>query len=259
MDNYLSSVKKSCLLMKTFLDSPPEMGVTELSKRLGISKGAVYKLLATLESEGFIRQNPATKRYSLGYTLLELGHKVINSQNLVELCTPDLTTLAAKTKELVCLCLRDKYDAIYMQKIDSPHPIRFNVDTYRRFPLYATSASRVILAFQEEVFIDRILSDELKVYTERSITDRQQMKERLATIRQQKYEISSDMRNIGVTGVAAPIFDSLAEVHASISIIGPSDRMKPQLEQLIAAVRTTATNISTSLGYSPLQKETLGG
>ncbi|GIP34101.1 IclR family transcriptional regulator [Paenibacillus sp. J2TS4] len=250
MENYLSSVKNSCRLLKLFLESPKELGVSELSRMLNLSKGAVHKLLATLESEGFIRQNPANKQYALGYTLLELGNKVLQNHDLVEIARPYLRQLADKTKELVCLCVIDGRDAIYVYRIDSQHPIRFTVDIHRRFPLYATSASRSILAFQSDDFIDSILSEEIKAFTEHSIIDPAALKQRLNKIRAEGSEMSSNMRNIGVTGVAAPIYDSAAQVVASVSLIGPTDRIIPQADFLRNCILETTAIISSGIGYN---------
>lgn len=249
METYLSSVKNSCHLLKLFLDSPKELGVTDLSKRLGLSKGAVHKLLITLESEGLIRQNPANKQYALGYTLLELGNKVLKDHNMVEFARPHMLRLASTTKELVCLCVIDGTDAIYVDKIDSQYPIRFDIEVYRRFPLYATSASRSILAFQSESFVEEVLSEELRTFTQYSLKHPQDIKDRLAHIRERGYEMSSNLRNVGVTGIAAPIFDAAGQVIASISTIGPTDRMVPAQEDWITAVLDTTRTISLGLGY----------
>lgn len=249
MDNYLSSVKNGCRLLKLFLDSDKEMGVSELSRQLQLSKGAVHKLLVTLESEGFIKQNPVNKQYALGYTLLELGNKVIQNHNLVDFTKPFLKQLAATSQELVCLCVRDGQEAIYVDKIDSLHPIRFNVDTYRRFPLYATSASRVMLAYQDEAFIESVLQDNIRTFTPYSLKEPAEVKQRLRNIQQQGFEISSNMRNVGVTGIAAPIYDADGSVNASISMIGPTDRVNPSLEAFVRLVTETTTDISFQLGY----------
>ncbi|MCY9670236.1 IclR family transcriptional regulator [Paenibacillus alginolyticus] len=250
MENHLSSVKNSSRLLKTFLDSHKEMGVSELSRQLGLSKGAVHKLLMTLESEGFIKQNPANKQYSLGYTLLELGNKVLRNHNLTDFSKPFLQKLAKTTEELVCLCVRDERDAIYVDKIeDSQHPIRFNVEAYRRFPLYATSASRAILAFQDHTFIEDILLGEIRTYTPYSLKEPEEIKELLKSIQQRGFEVSSNRRNVGVTGIAAPIFEASGAVNASISIIGPTDRVLPVLDTLIQQAVATTKEISAQLGY----------
>ncbi|MFH5182318.1 IclR family transcriptional regulator [Paenibacillus sp. TAB 01] len=250
METYLSSVKNSCHLLKLFLGTSKELGVTDISKRLGLSKGAVHKLLITLESEGLIRQNPANKQYSLGYTLLELGNKVLVDHNMVEFARPHLKTLAATTRELVCLCVIDGKDAIYVDKIDSQYPIRFDIEVYRRFPLYATSASRSILAFQPEEWIDSVvLSEELRTFTPHSLKQPAEIKQRLQTIRERGYEVSSNLRNVGVTGIAAPIFDTAGQAIAAVSTIGPTDRMLVSEKEWIEAVLFTTRSISSELGY----------
>jgi IclR family KDG regulon transcriptional repressor len=251
MDQILSSVRNSCRLLKIFLDSPKELGVTELSKKLQLSKGAVHKLLTTLESEGFIRQNKKTKQYTLGYTLLELGTKVLKNHDIVDFSTPYINRLVARTSELVVLCVQDVKDAIYVAKVDSPHPIRFTVETFRRFPLYSTSASRVLLAYRPEAFQDEVLSEEIKTYTPHSFTSPDEIKQNLRDIRARGYEFSSNRRNEGVTGIAAPIFDSTGEVAASISVIGPSDRVLPQKDEILRELLDTVKEMSVQLGYRP--------
>ncbi|WP_126429377.1 IclR family transcriptional regulator [Brevibacillus marinus] len=250
MENLLSSVRNSCRLLKEFLDSPKELGVTELSKRLHLSKGTVHKILTTLEAEGFIRQNAKTKQYTLGYTLLELGNKVIQNHDIVDFSTPYLRHLLEQTRELVTLCILDKTDAIYVAKLDSPHPIRFNVEIYRRFPPYATSGSRVLLAFQAAAFQEDVLRDvELKQYTPQSFTSVEEIKENLRQIRERGYEISCNRRNQGVTGIAAPVFDATGQVVAAVSVIGPSDRVQPQTEAILGQLLKTTADMSEQLGY----------
>lgn len=249
MDHLLTSVQKSCRLLKLFLRDQTEWGVTDISKELQWSKGAVHKMLATLESEGFIKQNVHTRQYSLGYTCLELGNRVKRSNDWVSIARPYLERIATDTKESVCLCIREGHDAIYMDKIDSPSPIRFIIDAYRRFPLYATSASRVILAYSPEDVKMRVYAEPIAAFTEHSMKSVDELRERINHIEKQGYEISSNMRNVGVTGIAAPIYDADGQVNASVSLIGPSDRVDPHREEWIQTVLTAAAEISRLVGY----------
>ncbi|MCE5171795.1 IclR family transcriptional regulator [Paenibacillus profundus] len=249
MEHYLTSVQKCCTLLKVFINGNKEWGVTDLSKELQWSKGAVHKMLSTLESEGFIKQNPQTKLYSLGYTLLELGNKVKHDDDWVSFSRSYLQQLAELTKESVCLCIRDHRDAIYVDKLDSPLPIRFIIDAYRRFPLYATSASRVILAFSPEEMWDAALEEPITAFTEQSLTDLSEIRSRLELIRSRGYEISSNMRNVGVTGIAAPIYQADGSVNASISLIGPSDRMEPNVDRWLSALLQMTKEMSRLVGY----------
>lgn len=249
MDQVLSSVRNSCRLLKIFLDSPKELGVTELSKKLQLSKGAVHKLLSTLESEGFIRQNEKNKQYTLGYTLLELGTKVLTNHDIVDFSKPFLSRLVSRTNELAVLCVQDSKDAIYVAKEDSLHPIRFTVESFRRFPLYSTTAARVLLAYQSESFQNEILAEPLKSYTPQSYNSVEDIKNDLVAIKERGYEISSNRRNNGVTGIAAPIFDSTGQVTASVSVIGPTDRVLPKKEEILQETLDTVREMSIQLGY----------
>lgn len=128
-------------------------------------------------------------------------------------------------------------------------PIRFIIDAYRRFPLYATSASRVILAFSPGEMREAVLSDPIAAFTEQSLTDPEEIRHRLELIRSRGYEISSNMRNVGVTGIAAPIYQADGSVNASISLIGPSDRMEPNVERWLSALLQMTQEMSRLVGY----------
>lgn len=145
---------------------------------------------------------------------------------------PYLQQLADATKETVCLCIRDQTDAIYVDKLDSPMSIRFIIDAYWRFPLYATSG--VILAYSPETLQETVLSEPITAFTNHSITDPEQLRLRLEEIRNLGYEISSNMRDIEVTGIAAPIFQNDGNVLASVSLIGSSERMELHVDRWLA-------------------------
>lgn len=98
-------------------------------------------------------------------------------------------------------------------------------------------------------FIDDILSRGIKTYTPYSLSSPEQIKARLADIRAQGYEISANMRNIGVTGIAAPIFNADGKVEASISVMGPTDRMEPMKEEWVRLVVQITREISAGIGY----------
>jgi IclR family transcriptional regulator, KDG regulon repressor len=126
------------------------------------------------------------------------------------------------------------------------------VEAYRRFPLYATSASRAILAYCPPDIIDQALSEPFKQYTPYSITEADEMRQRLSRIKNLGYETSSDLRNIGVTGIAAPVFDAEGKVSASVSLIGPTDRMTQNMDHWIDTVVQTTQELSRHFGYKPL-------
>lgn len=89
----------------------------------------------------------------------------------------------------------------------------------------------------------------LAAFTEHSMKSVKELRERISRIEDQGYEISSNMRNVGVTGIAAPIYDSEGQVNASISLVGPSDRIDQHKEDWIQEVLQAAADISNLVGY----------
>ncbi|MCL6517634.1 IclR family transcriptional regulator [Alicyclobacillus sp.] len=252
MDDYtVKSVDKAFLLLEVVSDHPDGIAITELANRVGMYKSTVHRLLGTMMRRGYIEQDPRTGRYKLGYTVLDLGMKLLSSIDLRREALPHLQQLAQLSNEVVHLALLDRGEVVYIDKVESPNTIRMHSRVGTRVPVHATGLGKAILAFlprrEVQAIVDRYGLPKL---TEHTITDRDVLLQSLQETRQSGYAFDIEEHQEGVCCVAAPIFEHSGRVVAACSVSGPSIRMGPdRLRELVPLVKQAGLRISERLGY----------
>ena len=229
-----------------------EMGVTELSKKLGLHKNNVFRILATLEFRGYIEQNKKTEGYRLGPKIFELGLIFKYQMGLIKHAKPIMEEIVKRHNETVYLgVLRDIY-AIYIDNVETTHTVRVVSRVGSQIPAYASAIGKVQLAYLPTDELERLLRDrKLKAYTEKTITDKNLLME-LKKVAEEGYALDNEEFEDDVKCVAAPIRDYTRWVVAGLSISGPAFRMNEEaMPHLIETVKWGALQISKSLGYVP--------
>ena len=254
MDDYtVKSVDKACLLIEVVSDYPEGIGITELAQHVDMVKSTVHRLLTTLMKRGYIEQDASTGKYKLGYTLLDLGMKLLSSIDLRREALSFLQELADASNEVVHLAFLDQGEIVYVEKVESLNTIRMHSRVGKRVPVHATGLGKAILAFlpyQETLsIIDRY---GLPALTEHTITDKSTFLKSLEDTRRNGYAIDVEENQLGISCVATPIWDNNHRVVAACSVSGPSVRVTwERMQELIPLVRSTGANISERLGYRP--------
>ncbi len=118
------------------------VGVAELSRRLRLSKTVAHRLLSTLEARGYVRQDPVTNKYGLTFRLFMIGTSVPQRLGLQECAQPVLERLVAETDETADLGVLDDIYMIYIQKVESPEPLRIGVSVGMRVPAFVPRWAR---------------------------------------------------------------------------------------------------------------------
>lgn len=251
----LSSVRAAARLLCTFTATDRELGVSELSRRLGLSKSAVHRILTTLAAEHLIEQNPRSGRYRLGIKLYELGTVVSSHFELHEAVAMHIDELRAKTGETVQVGILDGLEVVYIERRESLRMLRAMVDLGHRNFAYCTGCGKVLLAFLEPAELDIVLCDaQLQRKTANTITDPGRLRGELAATRERGYAENVGESNPNTASVAAPIRDDTGRVIAAISVAGPVSRMGPAARRRYATVvLDTASRISEQLGYRSQQ------
>ncbi|MBE3580657.1 MAG: IclR family transcriptional regulator [Thermoanaerobacteraceae bacterium] len=235
-------------LLECFTFDKPEWGVTELSERLGLYKSVVHRMLVTLESRGFVSQDPATKKYRLGIKVFELGMVVASQMDLRKVAKPVMEELAAKTGETVLLEVVDELQGLCIEKVESPQSMKCTSQVGKRVPLYAGAPTKVLMAYLPEEIIDKIIGQGLERFTEQTVVDPDELLRQLAVIRQQGYCISWGEMDIGSVGIACPIWNHEKRVVAALSIVGPEIRIRERVEEFLSYCRDAAEEISRQVG-----------
>ncbi|NIO70672.1 MAG: helix-turn-helix domain-containing protein [Anaerolineae bacterium] len=247
----LRSVDRAIAVLKAFSEEEPELGVTELSRRLQFPKSTVYRLLASLQREGVVDQDPETEKYRLGIELVRLAGLVLKQIDVRQVARPYLRSLAEASEETVNLSvLTGGGKVINIDGISSPRIVR-NVGWIGREMLpHCISSGKALLAYLPQQRLERVLARGLPRFTEKTIVDPILLREELKRVRQQGYAVAQEELEVGLSAVAAPIWNHEGEVVAAVSVSGPSFRLSSRkIPELAELTKRTANEISHQLGY----------
>jgi DNA-binding IclR family transcriptional regulator len=254
-DYQIQTVTNALRVLGAFHDEA-EIGVAELSRRLGLHKNNVFRLLATLEEEGYIEQDPETERYRLGLRALELGHSFSRSRSLVERARPVLDGLLEETGESTHLAKMDGFEVVH---ILGRVPDRVLVGALRigtRLPLHATALGKVLLGCapeDERQAFDRkvVAGGKLPARTERTIEDPAKFFEHVRTVAGHGFALDVGECADGLGCAAAPVHDASGLVVAAISVSAPLHRVSEEslIREICPRVVEAAERLSHDLGH----------
>lgn len=246
----LSSVAMSMRLLKAFSEGESELGVTALSRKLGVAKSTVYRLASTLVSEGMLEQNSENEKYRLGIALFGLGALVRQRMNVSAEARPHIFALREATNETVHLALLDGAEVIYIYDLESSQAIRMRANLGERKPAFCSSEGRAMLAFAPGACVETIIADGLARRTPQTDVDPDHLRQALSQVRGAGYAIEDEQCEVGMRSLAAPIRDAENRIVAAVGIAGPRQRMDDEvLARFLPLLLDTATKISARLGY----------
>ncbi len=247
-----SNVERALTLLTYLSRHPGEHGVRSLAALLDMSPTTVYRLLETMESVGFVQQNPTTERYSIGIKAVQLGISALGSLDLTAVAPERLRALAKETGESAFLAVCDDTEIVYLMKEESEQSIRTTARLGSRRPLHCTALGKSFLATMPPAEAEAILARAgLPALTPNTITDLWALREDLTLVRVRGYATDHEEIELGLACVAAPIRDYRGITIAAVSVAGPAPRVLPFEERFGRRVVATALEISTALGYVP--------
>lgn len=235
----LKTLENSLIVLEKFTRENSSWGVRELARETGLNHSLVNRILKTYEAHGFLKKNKENK-YELGIKLLEFGLISMDLYPINEQVKSTMKTLSEKVGESIFLTWIDGLDGLCLDFAETQNSIKFSVDKGSRTPIYAGASNKVLLAFQDDEYIDQVIKRGLKQITEFTTTDPIKLKESLAEIREQGYAYTVGEFNREVTGIAIPLFNSSNKVIASLTAAGPTYRISEEkvpyiLKELVKA------------------------
>lgn len=206
------------------LEATPEMGVSELSRALGVAKSTAYRVLSTLCAKGLVERSPDSQKYRLGQRLHELGEVAASRSRLRECSLPLLEELRNRTGETVHVAIPHGSEVFYVERLESYHGLRFSARVGRRMPVYCTSSGKAIAAFNSEVAMAAFKGG-FAPLTGRTIRSTAQLLACLKETRERGFALSIEEAEVGLSSVAAPVLDKKGVARAAISVAGPAGRI----------------------------------
>lgn len=227
-----------------------DMGVTEIARELGLSKAVIHRVLTTLVARDYLQVDDTTRRYRLGPMALVLGSAYLDRLDLRNLALPRLQELSARTGETATFSLRNGFTRMYVDQVTPDREIKMSVAIGKSFPLHAGSSSKSFLAFLSEDEREAYIRDrELTPLTGTTIVDADRLRAELATIRERGYAISLEERQAGAGSLAAPILDRTGRPIGAISVCGPVERFRAQMETIPPLLLAACQDLSRQFGH----------
>lgn len=245
-----SNVERALEILQFLSRHAGEHGVRSLAAALDLSPSTAFRLLETLEQAGFVRQNPATDKYTIGIKAVQLGIAALGSLDLTAVAPPRLRALVSETGESAFLAVRDDTEIVYLLKEEGKYSIRTTAILGSRRPLHCTGLGKSFLATMPPADVEALLRRVgMPALTKNTITDLAVLWEELAHVRVRGYAVDREEVEEGLACVAAPIRDYRGVTVAAVSMAGPSGRVLPHEERFGRRVAATAMEISAALGY----------
>ncbi|MGI8311754.1 IclR family transcriptional regulator [Saccharopolyspora hattusasensis] len=239
-------------VMQAMSEAGREIGVSDLARKTGMSKATVYNILTTLESRRLVERNPTQPLYRLGWGLYELGAGVARTSDLAQAARHFMDELAEATGETTLLGIYDADSVLHLDRATGgTGTIRIVADTGRRSPLHATASGKVLLAWQPEQTLERVLGGPLRRFTRNTVTDPDQIIKDLETTRQRGYATNWQEYEVGMCSLSVPLRDYTGQVVGALTIAGPAQRISSRsANRLVATMLESARGIEYRLGAS---------
>jgi DNA-binding IclR family transcriptional regulator len=250
--NYIiQSVSHALDVLEQFCEEDEELGVTELSKRLKLHKNNVFRLLATLESRGYIEQNRATENYRLGIRCLQLGQSYVQHMGLLRQARPIMAELLRQIRETTYVAVFRRGAVVPVEIAEADRHVRITSQLGEALPLHCTASGKAYLAFESEDDLKALLADGLPKFTERTIVERPALQQQLKSIASQGYAVDMGEHIEDLRAVAAPIRDYTRDVVGTLAVAGPAYRFTAERidKEFAPVVVKSAKELSSRLGF----------
>lgn len=225
----LRSLTNSLRVIEVLASANPEIGVSEIARRVGLSKSTVHAILSTLMAEGYVEQNRASERYRLTLRLYELGCLVLARSPMDHRVLPLMEALGRATNETVSLAVLAGREALFVQRVESTELLRAELRVGTRVPLHATASGKVLLAFLSGDQLELYLQGPLESYTAATRADVATLRAEIEAVRATGLATAVDEMAAGIAAMAVPVFDNTMKAVCALSIAAPTGRYRPQV------------------------------
>jgi IclR family transcriptional regulator, pca regulon regulatory protein len=225
--------------------------LTEVAARAGIDYTTAYRMISTLASLGYVRRDALTKRYEVGPAVLQLGYAYVQNLRLSQVALPVMRQLRDALQETVNLSVLDGEEMVLLESVEGRHLLSTRIRIGGRFPLHCAASGKVALASLPPEERARILATlSLSPHTSRTITHHAALATEIARVRELGYGLNNEELAVGLTAVAAPIWDYRHSFAGSLDVPVPTVRATAAFleARVIPAVVRAATQVSHTIG-----------
>ncbi|WP_246635453.1 IclR family transcriptional regulator domain-containing protein [Actinoplanes hulinensis] len=214
---YVQSLERGLAVIRAFDARNPELTLSDVARACGLTRAAARRFLLTLTDLGYVRTDG--RLFSLAPRILELGYSYLSSLSLPEVAEPHLERLVAEVRESSSMSVLDGDDIVYVARVPTSRIMRVAINVGTRFPAYATSMGRVMLAALSEPELDAYLARvKLERLTDRTICTPDTLRAELRQVHLQGHSIVDQELEEGLRAIAAPIRDRTGAATGAVNV-----------------------------------------
>ncbi len=244
--NFMTSLARGLIVIQAFTQQSPQMTISQLSIRTGLSRAAVRRCLYTLTKLGFAGAEDGS-RYSLRPRMLTLSHTYTASNTLSTAAQPILERMSAAHRESFSVATLDGDDIVYVARTTVTRVMAVDLHIGSRLPAYCTSMGRVLLAYlpaeQLEQYLARV---NLIPLTTRTVNSIDKLRLALRNVRRNGYALVDQELEVGLRSLAVPVYAPSGRVVATINLSGNAPRLS--VLEMQSRFLTPLRNAANELG-----------
>ncbi len=237
-------IGKVRLILNALADEGGVLGLSELTRRTGLSKASVHRLCGELTAWGVVER--AGDAFRLGPRLFELGNRVPGRRMLRDTALPFLEDLSTATGATVHLAVLDGLDVIYLERLPGRSSRQVPSAVASRLPLHCTATGRCLLAFGPPELFDAVCAAGLSARTPESVGDVDELTRRLEAVRSAGLAVEQEEVSVGLMSVGAPVFELGDKLVGAVSVTGAVDQI--DVDTMGPLVKLAAAGLSRRLG-----------
>lgn len=249
---FVQSLERGLAVIRAFDAEHPRLTLSDVARSTGLTRAAARRFLLTLVELGYVRTDG--RLFSLRPRILDLGYAYLSSLGLPEVARPHMEALVAQVHESCSVSVLDGDEVVYVARVPTKRIMTVGISVGTRFPAYATSMGRVMLAAQPAEWLDRYLATaRLRPLTRRTVTDPAKLRAILTKIATQGYALVDQELEEGLRSLAAPIHGDNGAVVAAVNVSAHASRGSFEMvrRELLPPLLVTAKRIEEDLGATP--------
>lgn len=248
----VQSLVRGLAVIRAFDAEHAELTLSDVARRAGITRAATARFLRTLEELGYVRGAGAGvgKTFALTPRVLELGFSYLSALSIPEIVQPHLERLSREVDESVSAAVLDGGDIVYVARVPTRRIMSVRITIGTRFPAYATSMGRVLLAGMPQAALDEWLAaSALASLTDRTVTDSDALREELGRVRAQGWALVDGELEPGLRSVGVPLHGRRGDVVAAINVSTSAtrDTVERVVERFVPPLQRAGVAIDAEL------------
>lgn len=251
----IQSLDRGLKILSILAEARGPLSLNEITEHFTIDRSSVFRLIATLIQNGYVRQDEDNKKYTLGFKIMEIAGTYESQMQIDSIIRPVMHRICDYTGQNTHVGILDHNEVVFIAVEQPVGMITINIAVGTREPAAPTALGKALIAFMTPGRRDTFLSHiTLEPFTDNSIRSMDAYLETIDTIRETRIAFDREEYKEGISCIAAPILNNRNEAFFSIGISGPSDMVMPHIDDYAAFIKKAALEASSQLGSTTRSK-----